>query len=98
MGNRLRARLGQDNPRPGEERGDRRTAASSVLLPIRVADGSLGYRNGSVLVAGGPEGSSYASRVDGYDPVQNSWGIIGDMGVARTHVSAVVLPDADLTL
>jgi hypothetical protein len=65
-----------------------------VLLPIRVADGSLGYRNGSVLVAGGPEGSSYASRVDGYDPIQNTWGIIGDMGVARTHTSAVVLPDA----
>ncbi|MGH2703732.1 MAG: galactose oxidase-like domain-containing protein [Actinomycetota bacterium] len=67
--------------------------SSSALLPIRVNDGEWGYRNGSVLVAGGQHGTTHIRSVDVFDPIANAWRPTIDMQIARHHPDTVLLPD-----
>jgi hypothetical protein len=67
--------------------------SSSALLPIRVNDGEWGYRNGSVLVAGGQHNTTHIRSVDVYDPMTNAWRPTIDMQIDRHHPDTVLLPD-----
>lgn len=70
--------------------------ASSCALPYR-ADGGAGYANGTVLVAGGPHGSSHEGAIDLYDPVANTW-TRREMGVHRHIPLTTVLPDGRILI
>ncbi|MEM7306735.1 MAG: galactose oxidase early set domain-containing protein [Planctomycetota bacterium] len=72
--------------------------ASSTLLPFRVADGEWGYRNGSVLMAGGDHGSQAQHSADVYDPVVGAWLPTVDLQIRRHHPSTVLLPDGRVLL
>jgi hypothetical protein len=67
--------------------------ASSVMLPIRVNDGDLGYSNGTMLVAGGAFNTPFIQRVDRYDPQTDTWLPTIDTGIQRHHPMTVDLPD-----
>lgn len=66
---------------------------TSSLLPLRANDGEWGYRNGSVLMAGGQQGSTQTDKIDVYDPVADQWRLQRSMGTMRAHPASVVLPD-----
>jgi hypothetical protein len=68
------------------------------MLPIRVPAGEWGYANGSIVAAGGQEGTFYPAALDFYDPVAGSWFLQIDTGVPRTHPSTVLLPDGRLAI
>lgn len=77
-------------PRPDSVLGQvPNNGASSTLLPIRADDGDWGYANGSVLVAGGQEGTNHQEGVDAYDPSLQTWLPRVYTGVPRTHPSTV---------
>jgi len=67
--------------------------ASTVLLPIRVNDGSWGYQNGAVLMTGGGHGTTHQQAVDVYDPVVGAWQPRVNTNIPRHHPSTVLLPD-----
>jgi hypothetical protein len=67
--------------------------ASSVMLPIRVNDGDLGYRNGTMLIAGGAFNTQFVQQVDRYDPQADAWLSSLDQGVQRHDPGTIVLPD-----
>lgn len=71
---------------------------TSALLPLRAVNGEWGYANGSVLAAGGQNGSSNANKIDVYDPVADAWTIRRDMERVRAHPASVVLPDARILI
>jgi hypothetical protein len=70
--------------------------ASSVLMPIRVANGEWGYLNGAALVAGGSHNTDNEHSIDRFDPVQDKWLPRIDMEVRRHHPSTVVMPDGKI--
>jgi len=67
--------------------------ASSVMLPIRVNDGDLGYGNGTMLIAGGAFNTQFVQQVDRYDPQTDGWLSSLDQGVQRHDPGTIVLPD-----
>jgi hypothetical protein len=67
--------------------------ASSVMLPIRLANSEWGYFNGAALVAGGSHNTPNEHSIDRFDPITNSWLARIDMEVRRHHPSTVLLPD-----
>jgi galactose oxidase len=67
--------------------------ASSVLLPLRAANGDWKYTNGSVLQAGGEVGSQPERHIDLYELSLNQWVPILDMGGPRRYAANVLLPD-----
>lgn len=67
--------------------------AASTLLPFRANNGDLGYANGSVLVAGGANATSWEQSADVYDPVADAWRPTLNLGVSRHDPSTVLLPD-----
>jgi hypothetical protein len=79
-------------PRPGSG-GTSGHGVSTVLLPIRLADGQWGYSNGSVMLAGGAHGTAYEHGIDAYDPVADAWLPRVEMEVRRHHPMTVLLPD-----
>ncbi|MBI1753510.1 MAG: immunoglobulin domain-containing protein [Acidobacteria bacterium] len=50
-------------------------------------------QDGTVLVAGGVQGSAYLSSTEIYDPATGSWTPAGSLGLARSGHSATLLPD-----
>lgn len=70
--------------------------ASSTMLPIRVDDGEWGYGNGSVLVAGGPMGTSHHFNADVFDVESGAWLPRIPMGTGRHHPTTVLLPDGQV--
>lgn len=81
-------------PRPGTQHGEAPSlGASTAPLPLRAADGEWGYRNGSMLVAGGQEGTSHAQSADVFDVGSLAWLPRIDLGVPRHDPSTVLLPD-----
>ncbi len=88
-----------DQPRPGTLPGQRPNySATSALLPMRIADGSWGYNNGTVLVTGGDHGASHEHFVDVYDPYANTWRPRGDLLVHRHLPQSVGLPDGRMLI
>ena len=67
--------------------------ASSTLLPLRLPESSWGYANGSILYAGGEEGTPMAGAIDVYDPVVNAWRPSTHMHGLRHDPATVLLPD-----
>ena len=83
----------QERPESGLPDATPNVGASTVMLPIRVADGEWGYSNGSVLLAGGTHLSTHQESIDVYDTVQDAWLPRRSMGVPRHHPSTTILPD-----
>ncbi len=95
-------------PRPGSEawnaarvangrnRWDSSTApgwgASTTTLELQIADGANGYRNGAVVIAGGPPSVAQLGQIDTYDPVLDVWRP-GRLEVERNFPLTIGLPD-----
>jgi len=81
--------------RPGGNAADGRNhGTSSALLPLRVTDGEWGYGNGSVIQAGGSQGSDDRNHIDLYEFCARRWASSSlEMGVTRRHPATVLLPD-----
>jgi len=85
-------------PRPGYTGNDLNRGSASTFLPFRLNDGEWGYRNGSILNAGGDHLTAQEHSLDVFDPHQNAWIINMDMGARRHHPSTVLLPDGRILL
>jgi hypothetical protein len=86
----VRSASGRPGTAPGEMPN---ICESGTMLPIRLANGAWGYSNGSILIAGGLDGTSHAHHVDVYDPVADTWRPRLDVGTHRHDPATVVLPD-----
>jgi len=85
--------------RPGTLSGESpNEGATSVLLPLRLANGSWGYQNGAILVAGGEHGTSHEHYADVFDPVASVWLPWIDLLSHRHHPDSVLLPDGTVLL
>lgn len=84
--------------RPGTTSTQDGVGQSSAMLPIRVNNREWGYANGSVMVAGGNDGTSLMSRVDVYDPTTSTWRTPVETSVPRHHPATVGLPDGRMLI
>jgi len=80
-------------PDPGDPASAPSADRSSAMLEIRAINGQWGYANGSILVAGGTEGSLAASHADVFDPIAGAWKPTIDTGTPRSDPATVILPD-----
>jgi hypothetical protein len=85
--------------RPGATNGAAySTGAGTAMLPLRLADGDLGYHNGSFVTVSGQVGTTAMSHADIFDPMTDQWRATIDTGVARHYAAPVVLPDGRVLL
>lgn len=84
--------------RPGGV-GSPMNGASSLLLPLRLAD-DWDYSRGSVLITGGgPNGAPTLTAGDIYDPNSNTWRQPSvDILLERHHSSTTLLPDGRIAV